>query len=140
MASPSAGDHTQRKVPSRYTVSLLSRTNSTVSNITGAGRFVGSLLSAAARRIEPALNRAAERLGFGPIPLVRRLLTLILERHKVIMGCNLSAKIEKITVELILDIAHYPCRLCRTPIDCAIADDLRPAIPGILVKLVQFLR
>jgi hypothetical protein len=48
--------------PPGYEFSILSDTNSTISNITGAGRTVGRLLWGAGRRLEPALDRMAFRV------------------------------------------------------------------------------
>ena len=136
MSTPSAEDRN----PHRYTASLLSRTDSTVSGIPGPGRLVGDFLHHAGRRIEPALSRAAERLGFGPTPLVRRLLILIVERHKKKKNCALLEKFSIMSVERVLDTSHYPCRICRGGFDCSIDDDIRPASRDNLVKLLQFLR
>jgi hypothetical protein len=48
--------------PPGYEFSILSDSNSTMSNITGAGRTVGRLLWGVGRRLEPALDRLAFRV------------------------------------------------------------------------------
>lgn len=140
MSSSSEESRFLRRVPSRYTASLLSRTDSTVSGISGAGRTVGDLLYSAGRRIEPVLSRAAERLGFGPTPLVRRLLTMIVNRHN--KDCELHLDQGTISAETILFLAHSPCPDCSEPIDFGL-DGLKNAVTvveSVFAKLLEYLQ
>ena len=138
MSSSSQEDWLDNIPWARYAVSLATKTDSTASHIPGPGRVLGSLLSRTGRRIEPVLTRTAESLGFGPGPLLRRLLTLIVKRHND--NCNLDAENLLPSVEGILDLAHYACHQCKGLVDFAINDAIRPTCRGLLVKLLQYLR
>lgn len=52
-----------------------------MSGILGPGRTVDQMLSAGGRRLQPALNRTVDLLGYGPSAVVRRLIKLIREEH-----------------------------------------------------------
>ena len=139
--SSAQNDSNLRKVAgSRYSISLLSRTDSTVSNIPGAGRTFGSLLTSAGRRIEPVFSRAAERLGFGPTPLVRRILASVINRHNSKWHCNFDLAPENPSAQTILDMTHYLCPHCKRQISFEFNQDLRQGSEGTLIKLLQYLR
>jgi hypothetical protein len=69
----------RRRLSSAF--SFASSTNATESDITGAGRTVGRLLSASGRGLEAFLSRTAERMGVGPNSLVKRLITAVRGCH-----------------------------------------------------------
>lgn len=110
-----------------------------MSGIPGAGRTVGALLASAGRRLEPVLSRAAERLGFGPAPLARRLYVLILEQHHRQSWCLGYPEDGMFSSRTIRDMSCYPCRQCNTPVNLAIGAVFYRASRDILDKLLQYL-
>lgn len=76
-----------KRPPSLYTVSLASRTNSTMSNIPGVGRVLGNIMKSAGNRIEPVMSRAAEGLGFGPNAVAQRIIDLLIDEHSLAYSC-----------------------------------------------------
>lgn len=128
-----------RRLPSRYALSVMSGTDSTMSDIPGAGRTVGSLISSAGRRIEPLFSRAAERLGFGPTPLVRRFLALVLEQHKRKANCTYDLGRSGLSVGDVLNIAVHPCWSCRRPVEVSLKGNTVDDGRGILMKLLRYL-
>lgn len=82
MANAAHADLRLRKIPTELTVSILTDTNSTISELPGPRRLLGSILSSVGKRLEHVLTRAALRLGFGPDAIASRMVTLIWERHR----------------------------------------------------------
>jgi hypothetical protein len=66
---------------SDMSMSIVTDTNSTVSGIHGAGRILGVLLSGGGRRVEHAINRTVERLGYSPSAIMQRILALLRVLH-----------------------------------------------------------
>jgi hypothetical protein len=52
-------------------------TNSTASNLVGAGRGIGKLYSRGGRILERAISDIAHKLGFGPYAVSQRIISLI---------------------------------------------------------------
>jgi hypothetical protein len=71
------------RIPRRFgLVELQSDTNSTMTGIPGPGRVVGSMISAAGRRFERAVDRFAEKqLGLGPNQAALRLCSALHDLH-----------------------------------------------------------
>jgi hypothetical protein len=112
-----------RRIHSNLTIgSLLTATDSTESDIRGPGRLVGRALLASGKRIEPALSRAAEFLGYGPNAIVRKLVMLIKEGHcrgkfhsdsRGYLQDARSFRDKETPRDELLDLICYPCRNCR---------------------------
>lgn len=101
-------------------MSFVSGTNSTVSSLRGAGRTVGSLLSASGKRVESFLNRSAERVGVGPNALVQRLLSLIQESHN-----------QRLHLPILGGRARSSSSLSRPPLPLPEYNDLLLRVEGI---------
>lgn len=64
-------------------VSIFSHsTNSTASNLVGAGRILGSLYSSTGRRLEKSMGNIAHKAGLGPEAIYQRISTLDVEDWK----------------------------------------------------------
>lgn len=65
------------------TVSIFSHsTNSTASNLVGAGRTLGSLYSSTGRRLEKTMGNIAHKAGLGPEAIYQRISALDVEDWK----------------------------------------------------------
>lgn len=64
-------------------VSIFSHsTNSTASNLVGAGRILGSLYSSTGRRLEKSMGNIAHKAGLGPEAIYQRISALDVEDWK----------------------------------------------------------
>ena len=141
-----------RRIPSNSTVaSLLTRTNTTVSGIPGAGRTVGRIIWAGGRCLERVLGRGAELLGYGPNAVRRRLLAHLQHEHvrseSHRQRCGISAAkalfsgVPEISGTIILAVIYlvcHPCPGCGFPVlsDFAVGQDCRV----LLLKLLRYAR
>lgn len=82
--APNSSASRLSRIPSYISVAFTERSDATTFNQTGAGRMLGALLSSSGARLEVAMSRLAQRVGFGPTAVVRRLLNLILFDHQVL--------------------------------------------------------
>lgn len=113
-----------RRIPSNLiAVSLLTRTNTTLSDIPGPGRTLGRILYAGGRRLEPILSRAANAIGYGPSAVVRKILALVERAHIASPNhrqtCSnddskwLFPSVPGISDTTILSLVYVVCRPCR---------------------------
>lgn len=103
--------------PSGYEFSLMSRTDSTLSNIPGVGRVLGNLMRGAGQRIEPVISRAAEGLGLGPNAAAQRIVDVILSHHSrqhwLCKGTTLrQIRARQALLDFIVSRAGSPCPDC----------------------------
>ena len=82
-------------------------------------------------------SRAAERLGFGPTPLVRRFLALVLDQHKRKANCAYNLGRSGPSVGDVLDIAIRPCQSCHRPVEVSLRGNTTEDGRGILMKLLR---
>jgi hypothetical protein len=137
---PHATHHRLLVPPSGYAASVLTGTNSTCSNLTGAGRTLGKLLSRTGRALELTLNRGAERLGFGPAAAVRRLLVLLLIQHKRRSGCLYNVRSLNVPdVSSLLHLAMNPCDTCGQSISFDLSAGMNEdEAKALLAKLLGY--
>lgn len=141
-ASSSTWNERPDWVPAGYSISLLSGTNSTVSSILGPGRTVGRLLSRAGSRLEPILSRAAERLGRGPKPAVRRLMAVFLSLHRLQGNrqCLLQITTLSISVDTIVQLSCFQCSACGERFSLEIHEHQRNQCREFLNQLLAYVR
>lgn len=149
MASPSGGSRVRRPLSILTIGSLLSRTDSTVSGIPGPGRTLDRMLSAGGRRLEPALNRAADLLGYGPGAVVRRMIILLHQEHG-----RTEAHIQKFgtttfryrfpsntdpdeVMEALVDTVCEPCRGCHMPVLSSLSE-IGSECRALSVRLLEY--
>jgi hypothetical protein len=136
-------DHTLPRIPTNYTLAQCTDTNSTMSNLPGPGRLVGSLLSSAGSRLEHAINRFAERqLGLGPNMAAIRLIAELHAIHTRSSDRKAACKNEhdnrlenpnEITLRLIW-VCNGICSQCKDPY---VPDILEPSTDDMRKALLQ---
>lgn len=153
MASPSRSSLS--RCPSRSTIRpFLSRTISTSSSILDPDRTLGRILSAGERRLQPALDRAADCLGYGPSAVVRRLLTLlqkahIQEREHFEYAASIAAdNLVPVTgaegdldpvLQALINTVCFPCPACHHPLSQTLSV-VGPDCRALLSRLLGYAR
>ena len=154
MAFPSA-DSSLRRIPSTVTIrSFMTNTDSTMSGIPGPGRTLGRMLSAGGRRIEPALNRVAELLGYGPGAVVRRLLPLIQEEHvrsgahfqhagdmageDFVPATGAGGNLDPV-LQTLINMVCFPCPVC-SELSFSSLSVVKPRCRALLSRLIGYAR
>jgi hypothetical protein len=90
--------------------SLASDSNATASNIAGPGRVLGQFLSAAGRRLDVVVDRAASRVGLGFEGIARRLLMKLRSPHS---HCRAWPEFSRTPViELAFELGTGTCAGC----------------------------
>jgi hypothetical protein len=112
------------RVPTGFTLTTATDTNSTMSSIPGLGRTVGAILSSTGRRIEKGVNWVAERqLGLGPNMAALRVASTLHTHHvkmqedqKHLFPCQSEYSGKTDFPSLRLDrVCNGVCSRCATP-------------------------
>jgi hypothetical protein len=128
-------------------MSIVTDTNSTVSGIPGPGRTLGILLSGGGRRVESAINRTVERLGYSPNAIMQRILALLRVWH--VYNCqgpqfakpSWVAPEFSVLIEEAAILSSELCSTCRCFYFQKIPNvDLDLRITSQLKKLLEFLQ
>jgi hypothetical protein len=91
--------------------SIASDSNATMSNLAGPGRVLGQLLSAAGRRLDVVVDRAASRVGLSYEGIARRLFMKIRSPHS---RCRAWPEFSKTPViELAIELGTGTCAGCN---------------------------
>jgi hypothetical protein len=92
-------------------VSLAGDSNETMSNLPGPGLVMGQLFSAAGRRLDVVVDRAASRLGLSFEGIARRLLMKLRSPHS---RCRAWPEFSKTPViELAIELGTETCAGCN---------------------------
>jgi hypothetical protein len=92
-------------------VSLAGDSNETMSNLPGPGLVLGQLFSAAGRRLDVVVDRAASRLGLSFEGIARRLLMKLRSPHS---RCQAWPEFSKTPViELAIELGTGTCVGCK---------------------------
>lgn len=137
-------------IPSGYALTECTHDDSTISNISGPGRIVGSLLAYAGSRLENFVDRLVERrLGRGPNVAVLRLIAELHQVHvyasKTINASPCHSEFVKsalnaneITQKLIW-VCNGLCSQCKSPYLPCRLEDLPDSVHKLLAQLNGFL-
>lgn len=136
-----------RAIRSNLTGSILTRTDSTISNIRGPGRILGAAMSASGRRIESIASRVARSMGFGPYAVLRDILALLHERHERV--CFPSSKPLKshirrsslnvdVLISHLVDLSWTLCVRCRHPF--IVNSEVEKQCAQLLAELLKYTR
>jgi hypothetical protein len=152
-----SGGHLLRRIPTGYTATLASDVNSITSNVTGVGRFVGSLLSSAGRRLEKAIDNFAEQqLGLGPnittVHLIEALHDIHAEKtwlkdedNRLLLSCRSehiksADNLTNTVMDRLIWVCNGVCSQCGGPYIPAVLGDVPDTVRKALAQLLSFLR
>lgn len=139
-----------RRIPTGYTVTLASDTNSTMTGIPGPGRALGSILDSAGRQIEKVIDRfAEERLGLGPNMAALRLISALHDAHvlrsrETGVECHSDytdtvSQADDIVEQLIL-VCNGLCSQCHGPYIPYLLQGTQTPIFKSLAKLTSYIK
>jgi hypothetical protein len=139
-----------RRIPTGYTVTLASDTNSTTTGIQGPGRVLGTILDSAGRRFEKVIDRfAEERLGLGPNMAALRLISALHDAHVLTsretrVECHSDytdtvSQADGIVEQLIL-VCNGLCSQCRGPYIPYLLQDTQTPIFKSLKSLTSYIK
>jgi hypothetical protein len=117
--------------------SLLTSTDSTLSNLSGAGSTLGSWLSAGGRLVDDLISDVAQRSGYGPNAVAARILCVEDVNWSACRCCQAKAarglkKLRDFSKLVIVDIFDYllifDCSECRRDYATAVLQSSRLAM------------
>jgi hypothetical protein len=115
-------------------VSLAGDSNETMSNLPGPGLVLGQLFSAAGRRLDVVVDRAASRLGLGFEGLARRLLMKLRSPHS---RCQAWPDFSKTPVfDLAIELGTGTCAGCNQRYMRLLGGTYDREVENLLLRLV----
>lgn len=130
-----------------YEMSVLSRTDSMVSGIPGAGRTLDRLLSSAGRKLDPLLLRAAETLGNTPYAILYRIAAHSQAEHRrrnprcnfqVFPNIQTLRENPRSAAQPIVDAGSTPCPSCGSLFHIAFGMLPPTEIDRLVAKLLKW--
>jgi hypothetical protein len=139
-ADSSAASHhirVQRRIGSvvqSVVASIASDSNETASNIAGPGLLLGQLFSAAGRRLDVVVDRAASRVGLSFEGIARRLLMKIRSPHS---RCRAWPEFSKTPVfDLAIELGTGRCAGCQQRYMRPLGGTYNREVEKLLLRLV----